>query len=239
MHFFGPTPLRQRQGILRLLGQLGRMRLLLASVAMFFVFNVTAQADGFQLPYNPDSEPDGYIGVGDVLEVLSIFGSQWNASDVYLDEDSTHIVMNVGSMTFPECLYTCENTLPGSWRVATIADAGGAWPNIKNDAAWINDVDALNGNNANTGFRRYRWASNGQVGSIDDFDIASGCYCATQERPKVEYLILDPAESNVLNEASEIEPWMNQKAQEGWNPMATPVGYAAAGQWIYLWRWAD
>ena len=80
------------------------MKHLLACLAILAAFNVTAQVDGFQLPYNPDSEPDGYIGVGDVLQVLAIFGSQWNASDIYLNDDSTTMVMNVGQASHLECL---------------------------------------------------------------------------------------------------------------------------------------
>lgn len=218
------------------------MRNLFACMAILAAFNVTAQVDGFQLPYNPDSEPDGYIGVADILEVLSIFGSQFSPDDIYTNEANTHVVMNVGSMTYPECEYTCQFTLPGSWRVATMADAGGAWPNIRNDGAWINQDDAEKGLDYSQ-VRRWSWnnagSNAGQVYGAIDFDDIHSCYCATQEWPRVEYLILDPAESSVLNEASEIEPWLNQKAQEGWNPMPTPVGYAAAGQWVYLWRWAD
>jgi len=90
---------------------------------MLAAFNVTAQVDGFQMPYNPDSEPDGYIGVADVLEVLSIFGSQWNASDIYLSNDNSSMTMYVGELNYPACLAACDD-LPSNWRLADLLDFG-------------------------------------------------------------------------------------------------------------------
>ena len=66
------------------------MKQLLACLAILAAFNVTAQVDGLQRPYNPDSEPDGYIGVGDVLEVLSIFGNEFISAT--LNSDSTSAI---------------------------------------------------------------------------------------------------------------------------------------------------
>ncbi|MCH1580507.1 MAG: hypothetical protein L7S55_07360 [Luminiphilus sp.] len=64
------------------------MRHLLACLAILAAFTANAQS----MPYNPDSEPDGYIGVGDVLQVLSIFGSQFGIdSSLTCDYDGTPI----------------------------------------------------------------------------------------------------------------------------------------------------
>ena len=99
------------------------MRHLLACLAILAAFNVTAQVDGFQLPYNPDVEPDGYIGVQDILELLQLYGSEFNATDSYFLDDSTAMSIYVGELNFYKCKAACAS-LPGSWRVSTELDLG-------------------------------------------------------------------------------------------------------------------
>ena len=48
------------------------MKNLLACLAILAAFNVTAQNTA---PYNPDIDQDGLVGINDVLELLSSFGS--------------------------------------------------------------------------------------------------------------------------------------------------------------------
>jgi len=223
------------------------MKHLLACLAILAAFNVTAQVDGFQLPYNPDSEPDGYIGVGDILEVLSIFGSQFSPDDIYTNDDSTHIVMNVGSMTYPECEYTCQFTLPGSWRVATIADAGGAWPEIMNDFGWINQIDGTMGRAESGDWRTHRFGGGSGAYKGDEIKMTQsmiatgGCYCATQERPKVELSSCTSCDQigAATPTALDIQSCVDLKVQDGWYPLG---GVSASGAICInqvFWRWAD
>jgi|GEM_PF-5698057 hypothetical protein len=230
------------------------MRHLLACLAILAAFNVNAQIDGFQLPYNPDSEPDGYIGVGDVLEVLSIFGSQWNASDIYLNDDSTDLYMDMGQVHVAKCLAICD-ALPGSWRMGNLTDfgnimdqipAGGIPWFIQDDRLDIPNVDAVStmpGISSSIGKISYGPPESGYAAiyqlDYDDVFQENRCLCATQERPKVEYLVFDPMESISTDGAVEFDSWLNEKAQEGWKLMPTPSGYAEPGTWVFLWRWAD
>ena len=230
------------------------MKNLLACLAILAAFNVTAQVDGFQLPYNPDSEPDGYIGVGDVLEVLSIFGSQWNASDIYLNDDSTTMCMDMGQMHIAKCLAVCD-ALSGSWRLANLTDFGFAMeliPSIgipffiQDENLTIPKVDAVStkpGISSTIGKLYYGSPESGYatVYQLDYDDVweENRCICATHERPKVEYLVFDPMESNLTDAAVEFDSWLNEKAQEGWRMMPAPSGYAEPGTWVFLWRWAD
>ena len=39
-----------------------------------------------QYPYNPDAEPDGFIGVGDVLEILPQFGSAFTPQEIMIGD---------------------------------------------------------------------------------------------------------------------------------------------------------
>ena len=208
---------------------------------MLAAFNVNAQVDGFQLPYNPDSEPDGYIGVGDVLEVLSIFGSQWNASDIYLSNDNSSMTMYVGDMNYHNCLAACSQ-LGGDWRLSTFKDFAPILDTLgleQSQTLWLNDLSAEKGG-SEPKYLTWQSVAGGYptAYTTNSFGSNYGCYCSTHERPKVEYLVAD-ATAVDLNDPSEMEAFLNQKAQQGWNPMPTPVGYNTGGSKIYLWRWAD
>ena len=65
------APLRQRHGILRLRCELVRMRHLLACLAILAAFNSHSQVWNA----NADVDQDGCVGVGDVLQILSVYGS--------------------------------------------------------------------------------------------------------------------------------------------------------------------
>ena len=54
------------------------MKNLLACLAILAAFCANAQVNDFQLPYNPDSEPDGYIGINDLLGFLPHFASEFD-----------------------------------------------------------------------------------------------------------------------------------------------------------------
>ena len=208
---------------------------------MLAAFNVTAQVDGFQMPYNPDSEPDGYIGVADVLEVLSIFGSQWNASDIYLNDDSTTMVVNVGQASHLECLGVCSQ-LPGNWRIASLYD-------------YSIIIDEILSNTSGT--QQYYWYQNeagiingpgdGYIISVSTVGTYSygnsvpntayiNCYCSTHERPKVEYSIC----KNTVSQAP-FEQCCSSKVAEGWYPLSSnPVSGGSSAEFGQaFWRWVD
>ena len=221
------------------------MKHLLACLAILAAFNVTAQVDGFQLPYNPDSEPDGYIGVGDILEVLSIFGSQFSPDDIYTNDDSTHVVLDIGTMTYFECLAQC-NQLEGSWRVTTKMDIGYAWQGLANGSYYLNSEASPANNCFLCSYSLEKTSSTSLIAGpsgTQNISDSPTCLCATQERPRVEYTYCEG--SNIQNCASD-------KVADGWYPLdltshhrhpgedysgATGSGY----QWKVqaFWRWAD
>lgn len=215
------------------------MRHVLTSLALFATFAAAGQVNGFQLPYNPDVEPDGFIGVGDILELLVLFGNQFSPENVYVNVDSSHVALNQGQMNFFECSAECAS-LEGSWRMANELDFGFVWEGLPVDQYfWLNNSDYHYGNGytgTGTVIRKNPSNING-YSKLEDGDVH--CLCATRERPKVEYLVLDPMESIYNDSAVEFEPWLNDKAQEGWRLMPTPAGYAEPGTWVVLWRWAE
>ena len=210
------------------------MKHLLACLAILAAFNVTAQVDGFQLPYNPDSEPDGYIGVGDVLEVLSIFGSEWNASDIYMSNDNSSMTMYVGEMNYHNCLAACSQ-LGGDWRLSTFKDFAPILDTLgleTNQKLWLNDLSAEKGGSET---KRLTWISDSGgytiVTTPNGFYYNYGCYCSTHERPKVEYSICVGYGSGAW---SDLEECGQLKVAEGWYPLGSNDGASQA-----FWRWAD
>ena len=47
-------------------------------------FTATAQSD-IDYPYNPDFENDGFVGIEDVLELLSVYGIPFTPEQLLLD----------------------------------------------------------------------------------------------------------------------------------------------------------
>lgn len=224
------------------------MKNLLACLAILAAFNVTAQVDGFQLPYNPDSEPDGYIGVGDVLELLAMFGAEF--STAILNSDSTSAIVeapfsnnhNGPNRSIHGCRAYCKS-LPGNWRATTISDIEEHWevfPTSISTSVWINDLQ-------NPFESRFLYLEHpdqcDQPGTsctrpyvgFTNSSINPKCYCATQERPKVEYTMChEGSKSALLNCTSLL-------TAQGWLPLG-PVSYDGNAGYQFaqaFWRWAD
>ena len=71
------------------------MKQLVTMWCLVFPLIVGAQSPGFC----PDSDADGFIGVGDVLSVLSVFGQDFTcaSNDYYLDNDSVFAILFIES----------------------------------------------------------------------------------------------------------------------------------------------
>ena len=215
------------------------MKNLLACLAFLVAFCAHAQVNDFQLPYNPDSEPNGYIGAADVVELLTYYGQAFTPDGIYVNDDSTHVLMDVGDLTYPECAYTCQHTLPGSWRMATVTDAGAAFNAVRGGLSWINPEGFLSDKDTYGNVIRFHWNVNGTFGEVYDFDVTRSCFCATHERPKVEYSY---CYGDALNG---IQGCCDEKVQDGWYPLGSLINsnpYAAENDTRLsqaFWRWAD
>ena len=77
-------------------------------------FTAVGQQDSWEypFPYNPDGNQDGFIGLNDMLDLLSLYGSEFPGS---FYGDSTGAILNLGKITFSECLKTAR-LMGNSWR---------------------------------------------------------------------------------------------------------------------------
>jgi len=124
-------PLRQRHGNQDIAHEIQVMNRTLLALMLAVCSVSSAQV---QYPYNPDAEPDGLIGVGDILSVLAIFGQEYNLGT--LQSDSSSAILYVGDMDFWDCKSSCTS-LEGNWRVlddylvgtyrATLSELGQVW----------------------------------------------------------------------------------------------------------------
>ena len=178
-----------------------------------------------QLPYNPDENGDGLIGVPDLQALLAQYGLEFNSA--VLSEDAQSAIVYMGEMAHPVCSQACDN-LPGFWHMSTMADLGLVWDEvISSGITWLNR--GHNATNQPDNPYQYFEASNGRHYSTLYPSPPYKCYCATKELPKVEY-------KHCVN-LSELE--INNLASQGWRLLDDHVMDAGADLYGTMWRWAD
>ena len=124
------------------------MKRLISLMMCAVSLGAAAQID-WDFPYNPDGNNDGYIFSEDLLDLLVVYGQEFNSEALYLSEDSSRMIVQIGELlSKTKCLASCAS-LQGSWRVAHV-----------NDAMYFFDflVDGLVDYNAS-------------IGGIQDYDI--------------------------------------------------------------------
>ena len=68
----------------------------------------------YSYPYNPDGNNDGYISLNDLLDLLSVYGSEFNAG--VLATDSISAVYYTGELDYYDCASSCV-ALRGNWKM--------------------------------------------------------------------------------------------------------------------------
>ena len=94
------------------------MRYLALLLTMAFAFTGTAQSE---YPYNPDDNNDGYIGLVDLLGLLTLFGSDFTPEELSFNDEAAMI--DLGPMFFGRCVVECSR-LEGDWKVSDIEGIG-------------------------------------------------------------------------------------------------------------------
>lgn len=223
------------------------MKNLLACLAMLAAFNVSAQTETSNFPYNPDVNGDGLIGVNDILAALQYYDSQFQIA-AQLNADSTSAIHFPPGWTTPmryyDCLSRCDS-LPGPWQVmspqgfathlSVIQDslitngdnAEDFWQKGWGDLTQDNEVNQLPFARINQSFAYSYPMSTGGAG----LTYTKWCLCELRQRPRVEY---DFCEGSMAN----IQPCAAEKVSQGWYPLElTSAGGAVFVQ--TFWRWED
>ena len=77
------------------------------SLLVLLAFSTMVQAQSPYLPYNPDENGDGLIGVADLQGLLSAYGSEF--SSAILSDNGNIAVVEVGSLNYYKCRSTCAS----------------------------------------------------------------------------------------------------------------------------------
>ena len=209
------------------------MRRLLA--LMMCAVSLGAAAQFPNLPYNPDDNADGLIGVADLQALLANNGSEF--SSVILPSDSSFAITDLGSMKYLECVYGCSS-LPGKWSVISLEEAGFllSQSSLSSDS-WLFPDERIRQNSATAMY----FENTGQISSYSGNGTTSNlqCYCAAKQLPRVEYSVCAGTAGNTgFHSAASIETCCQQKVSEGWLPLGgtaeSPYTTSQA-----FWRWAE
>ena len=90
----------------------------------------------YPYPYNPDGNNDGYISLNDLLDLLSVYGSEFNAG--ILATDSISAVYYTGELDYYDCASSCV-ALRGNWKMLD-KDLVGSYKSLlsnQSESAWL------------------------------------------------------------------------------------------------------
>jgi len=221
------------------------MRTLITVVIAALSLNAFGQGI-LQLPYNPDENGDGLIGVVDLQGLLSNYGNEFDTA--VLSEDGESAIVYVGDIAYPFCSKTCSE-LPGIWSVANIEDLALVWDEVysanEDRLTWLKrEYQNISVN----GLPVFPFFSSDDVPtvpgnwSLHKIDVTpfpqslGHCYCAARQLPRIEYSYCASSQS--------IQDCCDAKVSEGWLPLG---GISVANyinspyqQWSQaFWRWAE
>ena len=188
------------------------------------------------------------------MAILPLYGQEYSSDAVILNDDSTSMLLYVGDYVEQECWSQCVN-LSGSWRVATWHDVmvnydALSLPESSEDNSDFWDYMWVHQNSSEENpfgltlkCRNEQYEYNGgEQRSIGSFTVTANpswavgyshpCYCATIERPKVEYYLYSSSTGN--GSLDSIQGALDELASEGWKVL-TPY----EGNKLVLWRYAE
>lgn len=213
--------------------KLDPMKYFLTASALLFSLVVAAQFPN--LPYNPDENGDGLIGVVDLQGLLANYGNEF--ASAVLSNDSSSALIFTGVLQFPVCCQSCDE-LPGHWDVATYREVGPVWDEIRASAedTWFGDQPY-----SGSQYQVLYWKSTPVnpayaylEGPSRELDQGKRCYCVAKELPRVEYSYC---------KGTDIITCADEKVQQGWYPLGGTSGNHShsSNQTIVqgFWRWAE
>lgn len=215
------------------------MKHLITCLALGITCAAGAQTGLVEFPYNPDADNDDLIGVNDLMALLAVFGNEFSEEGLYLSNDSLAALYHTGQMHFQQCFQSCVE-LPGNWHLPSAEEMWGHdLANLQSgNTAWISmKLDGFYPHN-DIGEFRYIYvgfeegsSQNGRI-SYQSYSLNAQCYCATHERPKVEYSYC---------EGTEIQSCADAKVADGWYPLGGPstMSYNGWHKTQAFWRWAE
>ncbi len=203
---------------------------------LLFTGQIQAQTP-VEFPYNPDFDGDDFIGVLDLVELLALYETTFSEENLYLSEDSSGAVINLGQMAYPQCAYQCSN-LPGKWRVALLEDLGMVWDSLLTIAPGISWLGGTGSQrefsfiNVSSPYTSYTPTSQMDTNILG---TNQNCLCAIREMKPVE---VSYCTGNYAMSGSFELPCVDEKLSEGWLPLGGLSISSGKGTQAF-WRWAQ
>ena len=202
---------------------------------MMCAVSLVAAAQFPSLPYNPDENGDGLIGVVDLQGLLANYGNEFASAVV--SEDGGHAIVGVGSLTYFDCLFSCAS-LPGRWALIDEYSAAMAAAEIESGYAWI-DLKSHHWHQQGNVVTAYR--TNGTEADFvhgDSWGNSHDCFCAAKQLPRVEYFT---CKASCSDGYAALDVCVNEKLAEGWYPFQSQRQQQVYNDcfWQPLWRWAE
>ena len=205
---------------------------------VLFASGLNAIAQFPNLPYNPDENGDGLIGVVDLQGLLANYGNEFSSAVVSENQESA--IMYMGDMAYPLCAMQCDN-LPGRWRMPFIEDLAPVWDEVYTEDYVITWLGQRNNRIVDDQYRFDHFFSyEASLGTGDNHAVAESaspihdyrCYCAAKQLPRVEYTYC---------EGTDIQECANEKVGDGWYPLEgiTKISYNGQNKIQAFWRWAE
>jgi len=138
----------------------------------------------YPYPYNPDGNNDGYISLNDLLDLLSVYGSEFNAG--VLATDSISAVYYTGELDYYDCASSCV-ALRGNWKMLDKDLVGSYKTSIFNQtsSAWLDVRNAPMTYYGSSALSPAVVTSNWATGGFQTNDL-NGCFCQTRTRADIE-----------------------------------------------------
>lgn len=161
------------------------MKHLLTIISCFAALSMSAQTD-YPFPWNPDADLDGWVSTEDLLQLLTVFGTQFEPDTWETDSISAAVVLD-GNHNYFQCQSYC-NDIEGNWRMADL-DAFGRHFDLASSVSayfWVNGNDKLNSSDfAYDTYQLYGPTGDMANVSVSNFSQAKKCMCYIQSSPFV------------------------------------------------------
>ena len=138
------------------------------------------------LPWNPDGNDDQFIGLPDLLGLLTVYGQEFE--NAIVSEDGESAIMYMGDMGYPLCAMACKN-LPGLWSIPALDDLGPVYDDLGGgNETWLKKSREGTYNPNNGEFLNLtRLNPNGYMYATANWAATYRCYCTAKQMPRVEY----------------------------------------------------
>ena len=146
----------------------------------FLALSLSAQTE-YPYPYNPDGNNDGLISLNDLMDLLALYGLEYNAG--VLATDSISAIYYTGEMDYWDCTSSCV-ALRGNWKVLDHYLVGSYKDDLlesPNPYVWLDHVNSVNEYNGVAALLKEDWSA-----PVSNEIFLNDCFCQTRTRADIE-----------------------------------------------------